>query len=171
MCTWVCTWVAQEAVGTDTVADGGWVRYRAAAVGIPKPPHPTFNALLICDHTIREEQTMKMSLIGIFFAIGSANFPVVHHSLSVYLSVGDAEGHYKLRLELLRSDTMQRIGRGESEVDVLDRRLPAEFVFVLQALAFDQPGRYQFDLYANDEWVGSQSFQVLQLKSTSGEPR
>jgi hypothetical protein len=137
----------------------------------PKPPRPRFNAMLICDQTIREEGTGKISLIGIFAAIRTDRFPIVHSSLSVYLNVGDAQGAYRLRLELLRADTLQKIGRGEANVEVIDLRLPAEFVFDLRGLVFDVPGRYQFDLYANDEHVGSKSFQVLDSKQSLEEPR
>jgi len=126
-----------------------------------KPPKPILNAMLICDQTIREELTGKISVIGIFGAIQSSRFPVYHHSLSIYANLGDAQGSYRLRLELLRADTMQAIGRAETTVEVRDRMLPAEFVFDLRQLVFDRPGRYQFELYANDESVGSRSFQVL----------
>ena len=127
----------------------------------PKPPKPAFNAMLICDHTIREEGTRKVSVIGIFGAIHSARFPAVHSSLSVYVNLGDALGAYRLRLELLHADTMQKIGSGEAELRVHDLMLPAEFVFELQRLVFDRAGRYQFDLYANDEHIGSKSFRVV----------
>ncbi len=67
-------------------------------------PHPTLNAMLLCDHTIREHGTGKVSLIGIFENISAARFPVVHRSLSVYAKLVDAEGEYTIRLELLRLD-------------------------------------------------------------------
>jgi hypothetical protein len=136
-----------------------------------KPPQPSFNAMLICDQTIREEGTGKVSLIGVFGAIHSNRFPVMHSSLSVYVNLGDAQGTYRLRLDLLRSDTMQKIGSGKAELNVLDLMLPAEFVFVLQSLVFERPGKYQFDLYANDDYVGSKSFQVLQSDQIPGAPR
>src|SRR3989442_11211587 len=85
------------------VASGLSVGYGPAhptPMSVPKPPRPTFNAMLICDNTIREEVTGKVSLIGIFAAIQSPAFPVVVPSLCVYLNVSDAQGRYRLRLEL-----------------------------------------------------------------------
>src|SRR4030095_285264 len=105
----------------------------------------------ICDHTIREEITGKVSLIGIFAAVQCPAVPVVLPSLCVYVNVADAQGLYRLRLELMQSDSMRVIGRGEGDLHVVDLRLPAEFVFQLQGLAFDRAGRYQFNLYANGE--------------------
>ena len=130
-------------------------------MSVPKPPRPTFNAMLICDNTIREEVTGKVSLIGIFAAIQSPAFPVVVPSLCVYLNVSDAQGRYRLRLELMHADSMRVIGHGEGELEVGDQRLPTEFVFQLQRLVFDRPGRYQFNISANSELLGSKSFDVV----------
>jgi len=66
---------------------------------------------------------------------------------------------------------MTVIGRGEGNFNVLDRMLPAEVLFELQGLIFDRPGRYEFNLYANDEYVGRKSFDVLQLTQSAGESR
>lgn len=48
-------------------------------------PHPSLNAMLLCDHTIREQGTGKVSLIGAFENISAAHFPLVHRAPSVYL--------------------------------------------------------------------------------------
>jgi hypothetical protein len=134
------------------------------------PPHPTFNAMLICDNSIREEGSGKVSLIGIFANILAVKFPTVHPALCVYVNLGDAEGKYRLRLELVRAgDDMQTIGRGEHDVEARDRMKPAEIVFQLVGLAFDRPGRYEFVLYANDRMVGRKSFDVLKLDRPQGE--
>ena len=66
---------------------------------------------------------------------------------------------------------MQKIGSAEADLKVRDLMLPAEFVFELQALVFDRPGRYQFDLYVNDDFVGSKSFRVLESHQVPGEPQ
>jgi hypothetical protein len=134
----------------------------------PRPPHPTFNAMLICDNTIREEGTGKISLIGIFGVVYSPAFPAVHPSLCVYLNIADALGRYRLRLDLMQADSMRVIGRGEGELEVTDRERPAEFVFQLLGLAFEGPGRYQFNLYANNELLGSKSFNVVLSKQPPG---
>lgn len=142
---------------------------RAIPMTDPEPPHPTFNAMLICDNSIREEGTGKVSLIGIFAHIWSLKFPTVHPSLCVYVNLGDAQGKYHLRLELMRADDMRTIGRGEAEAEVGDRMKPAEIVFELAALAFEGPGRYEFVLYANERLVGRKSFDVLKLDARPGE--
>ena len=93
------------------------------------PPHPTFNAMLICDNSIREEGTGKVSLIGIFAHIRALKLPATHQSLCVYANLGDAQGKYHLRLELMQADTLQIIGRGEAQLEAPDRMEPTEMVF------------------------------------------
>lgn len=136
----------------------------------PEPPVPTFNAMLICDTAIREEGSRKVSLIGIFDSITGSTFPMVHPALCVYVNLGDAEGTYRLRLELVRADEMVTLGRGGAELSARDRMMPAEAVFQLRGLLFERPGRYEFVLYVNEAFVGRKSFVVV-LKSTirSGE--
>lgn len=133
----------------------------------PSPPHPTFNAMLICDNAIREEGTGKISLIGIFANIWSLEFPTAHPSLCVYLNVGDAQGSYRLRLELVRADDLRIIGRGEAEASAADRMRPAEMVLEMQGLVFERPGMYEFVIHANDRLLGRKSFQVLKLEKPS----
>jgi len=96
--------------------------------------HPSLNAMLLCDHTIREAGTGKVSLIGIFENISAARFPVVHRSLSVYT---------------LRAT-------------FADRMTPGEIIFALENLGLDRPGRYEFRLHANDRFVAGKSFVVVQ---------
>jgi hypothetical protein len=136
----------------------------------PSPPHPTFNAMLICDNAIREEGTGKVSLIGVFAQIWSVKFPSVHRSLCVYVNLGDAEGTYRARLEMIRADTMQVIGRGEIEFQSTDRMRTTELVFELLGLVFERPGRYEFVLYANDRLVGRKSFNVVERSQPPGGP-
>jgi hypothetical protein len=137
----------------------------------PEPPRPTFNAMLICDDAIREEGTGKVSLIGIFANIWSLKFPTIHHSLCVYVNLGDAQGKYRLRLDLLRTDDMRLIGQGSAELETHDRMKPTEIVFELPGLVFERPGRYEFDLYANEHMVGRKSFDVVKRERPPGDAR
>lgn len=122
--------------------------------------------MLICDNTIREEGSGKVSLIGIFENIlvaPAAQFPVRHGLLCVYAKVTDAEGEYGIRLELVRLDDELTMGGGEAQVTLADRMTPAEFVFQLPDLVFERPGRYEFRLFANRRCVGNKSFSVVHL--------
>jgi hypothetical protein len=123
--------------------------------------------MLLCDLTLREHGTGKMSLIGIFENITAARFPVVHRALTVYAKLGDAEGDYAIRLELLRLDDNHMVAQGTLRASFGDRMTPGELTVNLENLGFERPGRYEFRLYADDRFVASKSFTVLQTQTGS----
>lgn len=131
------------------------------------PPHPALNAMLVCDLVIREEVTGKTSLIGIFENVSAHQFPAQCGFLSVYVKLGDAQGEYGIRLELVQLEDLRVIGRGQFRATFGDRMIPAELIFQIGNLVFEGRGHYEFRLYANDRWVGSKSLNVVQ----AAEPR
>ena len=130
-------------------------------MSVPPRPHPSLNAMLLCDHTIREHGTGKISLIGIFENISAARFPVVHRALSVYAKLGDAEGEYAIRLDLVRLEDSHVVAQGALRATFEERMTPGELIFALENLGFERPGRYEFRLYANDRSGAGKSFTVV----------
>ena len=123
--------------------------------------------MLLCDLTLREHGTGKMSLIGIFENISAARFPVVHRALTVYAKLADAEGDYAIRLELLRLDDSHMVAQGTLRAAFADRMTPGELTVNLENLGFERPGRYEFRLYADDRFVASKSFTVIQTAAST----
>jgi hypothetical protein len=117
--------------------------------------------MLLCDLTIREAGTGKISLIGVFEDISAAAFPVVHRGLAVYTKLADAEGEYTIRLELVRLDDSHVLAQGTLTATFASRMTPGEMVFNLENLGFERPGRYEFRLYAADRFVAAKSFRVV----------
>jgi len=136
-------------------------------VSAPAGPHPSLNAMLLCDHTIREQGTGKVSLIGIFESITSGRFPVVHRALSVYAKLTDAEGEYAIRLELVRLDDTHVVAQGTLRASFADRMTPGELIFALENLGLERAGRYEFRLFADDRFVAAKSFTVQSAPAAS----
>jgi hypothetical protein len=136
-------------------------------VSAPAGPHPSLNAMLLCDHTIREQGTGKVSLIGIFESITSGRFPVVHRALSVYAKLTDAEGEYAIRLELVRLDDNHVVAQGTLRASFADRMTPGELIFALENLGLERAGRYEFRLFADDRFVAAKSFTVQSAPAAS----
>ena len=130
-------------------------------------PTPVVYAVLICDYTIRDGETGKVSVVGIFDQIRAVEFPTVHPGFFVYVNMADAEGEYKMGLELLHSGSMKRIGYGEQSVTYTDRLVGVELVFDLRGLVFDEPGQYEFRVWANRHHIGGKPFRLVQLKPES----
>jgi hypothetical protein len=128
-------------------------------------PVPKTNAMLICDYVITEEETHKKSLIGIFENIRAAQFPCIHHFLTVYIKLTDAKGDYRFRLEL--TDLKNNTVMGKSEIpEVIHFESPLathELVFNLRNLRFDHPGEYEFRIFADDKIFGQKTFLVDQI--------
>jgi hypothetical protein len=92
-------------------------------------------AMLIADHAIREAETNKVTLVGIFDRIFGQTFPLQwSHPVAVYVRVTDAEGDYPIRLELVRLEDEQTIGRLEGRAVVGSRLQPHELIFLFGPL-------------------------------------
>jgi len=130
---------------------------------------PKANAMLICDYVITEQGTNKKSLIGIFEHIGTAQFPVVHHSLSVYVKLTEARGEYQFRLELadLKNDRVLSKGDLPGKIHINHPLETRELVFNFMGLKFEEPGQYEFRIYANDRIFGQKVFVVSQVPNRS----
>ncbi|MBI2160737.1 MAG: hypothetical protein HYU25_10255 [Candidatus Rokubacteria bacterium] len=97
---------------------------------------PVVSALLLCDLIIREEGTHKASLIGIVRSISAPRFPANLGELWVYPMVTDAEGEYRLRLDLVRLQDL--------------------------SIRVESPGLYNLHLLANERLIGTRTFNVVQ---------
>jgi hypothetical protein len=124
--------------------------------------------MLLCDLTIREQGSGKISLIGVFENISAARFPVVHRALSVYAKLTDAEGDYTIRLELVRLEDSHVVAQGTLQATFADRMAPGELIFNLENLGLEKPGRYEFRLFAEERFVAGKSFTVIQTGTTTG---
>jgi len=75
---------------------------------VPNPIEPRCKALLLCDRTIVEEGTKKISLINIFSDFGSAEFPAESPPFTLFAQFTDASGRYEVKFEVhdLAEDTL-----------------------------------------------------------------
>ena len=122
--------------------------------------------MLVCDQAIREVETNKVTLVGIIHRILGLEFPLLwSRPTTVYARVTDAEGEYEIRLELVRLEDEQTIGRVDRKAEVPDRMASREIIFNLDGgLLFELPGRYEFRLFADGRHVGGIVFTVIQMQ-------
>jgi len=127
--------------------------------------------MLICDHVIIEHGSGKFCLFGVFDKIFSRSFPAVHPIMWVYSKVTDAQGQYDFRLEMVNLNNMQIIGEGTANgVVIADRMTPHQITFRLSPVPLPEPGRYEFRLSANGQYVGNQSVVVEQIQAGGRNP-
>jgi hypothetical protein len=124
------------------------------------PPHPVLNAMLICDQTFQDEQSGKITLVGVFETVRAYQFPARHGRLCVYAKLADVQGEYRLRLQLVQLEELKVVGQGQFGATFNDRMTPVELSFQVLDTVFERAGRYEFRLYANERWVGSKALTV-----------
>lgn len=129
------------------------------------PPHPTLTAMIVCDTIIDDRATGKKSAIGIFTNLSSQNFPCAHPQLGIYFCVTDAEGPYTLKIQLVHLDTMTILGEVVlPEYHINDILSIEDFGVQLQHCVFNAPGKYDFRLFANGQYLGNKVFNVVQVQ-------
>ena len=125
------------------------------------PVTPKLSALLVCDMIIHDIQTHKKSVIGIFSNIAAVAFPASHPTMSVYFCVSDAEGEYRFELRIVDVESGQAIGSENlPPVRITDRLQAFDCGVHLINLTFPHAGKYEFQLFANDEFLGGKDFSV-----------
>ena len=139
------------------------------ARGNPEVPKPIGQAVLLCDDVIREADTGKMTLVGIFDRVMGPAFPLSWtRPASVYARVTDAHGHYTFRLDLVDLERDQTIGRIELPFQLEDRIASHDLVFPMNGMRFERPGNYEFQLFADLRYVGGMRLYVLQVSQPQG---
>jgi hypothetical protein len=129
------------------------------------PRSPVLKSFLIADTVIQDRASGKWSVVGIFDRVLAPSFPTVHPMVAIYLKMADVEGKHRIRVEF--KDAEDRcVGRFEGvEVDVKEGTQTVEMGLPTQMLPLTKPGRYQFQLFVNDEYVGSADLTAVTLKT------
>lgn len=131
------------------------------------PPKPEIITFLIADQVIQEKGTNKWSAIGIFDHIYAENFPLMHQSLGLYIKLTEAQGEYKIRIELTSAEDHQKLGVFEGlNLRMESPLMTFDFGIQTRNLHLPKPGKYHFDLYFNDQLCKSLPLFVEQAKQS-----
>ncbi len=132
---------------------------------------PEVKAFLLCDYVLHEAGSNKKSLIGIFEQVNSPRFPFRHGRMSVYANFTDAHGTYELGLRLVRIRDGKILMEAKGmRVQVADPLQVSELGVNLEGIVFEEPGKYEFALYGNDQFLQSKPFQVRKVDQPPGAP-
>ncbi len=127
-------------------------------------PIPIVRAFLVCDLIVAEQGTGKKTLIGVFDEITSKKFPSAIQRLSVYVRTVDAVGNNRFNLKLVHLDTDTMVGEsglaGDAGPDPLGG---VDLTWNIPVLTLPGPGTYEFQLFANDIWIGRTTLTAKKL--------
>ena len=122
---------------------------------------PELVAILVCDQIIRDVQTNKSSLIGLFNRITAENFPSIHPRIHVFVSLTNGHGTGDGELRCVRRDVDETIGGMKGKIKFPSPLAVVDMNFNIAGIHFPGPGRYSFDFYFNGELLGSRPFEVM----------
>src|SRR6266478_1839126 len=117
-----------------------------------EPPIPSVLAMLLCDQIIIDAQTQKKSLIGIFDTFNAVAFPAAAN-IAVYAKLADAEGQYKFKIRVVHLKDERLLGEVSADGMIQTRLEPADVAVYLMGFAVPEPGKYEFQLFANDVYL------------------
>lgn len=124
----------------------------------------TLDALLLCDSAIRDAQTGKWTLVGVFDAVWAAEFPAVHQSMDAYFRLRVA-GPVGVRL-LWRAPSGAAHPLATIAVTPAPRGLVEGTVRVTR-LELAVPGEYRLELEIDGAPLGATGLTVAALPDHS----
>jgi hypothetical protein len=128
-----------------------------------KPP-PKCKAILLCDHTIIEAGTGKISIIGIYDNWHATQFPCVTRPFTAFLQMTDGIGRYAISVEVHDLQAGQIIAQARiAEVIFPERVSKVNLMIPVPSLPLQHAGSYDFVVLADGQEIDRQQFQVVQV--------
>lgn len=130
---------------------------------------PILLALVLCDTSIRELGTNKLSLIGTFSGVSSSTFPCIHQTITVYVALTEGLGTVPCKLRLTSLSDGSTIFEIPGQIPFTDRTSVPELVFQLNQVRFETPGMYAIEFWAGDDVLGSRKINVQKVELRPGQ--
>lgn len=117
------------------------------------PPIPTLLAFLACDSVIHDAETQKKTLVGVFDRALSPNLPAAV-TVGLYAKLVEGSGQYtfKIRMVTLKDETP--ILEIVSPPTNWSEPGSLEFGMNVRGILVQEFVKYEFQLFANDIYVG-----------------
>jgi hypothetical protein len=132
-------------------------------------PLPRCKAILLCDHTIVEAGTGKVSLIGIVHAFAFPTFPALTRPMTAYLQLTEGIGRYEVGLEIRDLAMSQAIAQARgAAIEFADRLATVQLMLPIPALALQHMGPYEVLVFANGQEIDRQKFTALSVAGAGG---
>lgn len=127
---------------------------------------PSLLSVLICDTVIIDAQTQKKTLVGLFDLIAVSQVPFIQ-KVGFYAKLTDLEGTYTFIIRLVQLGEEEQLlvegTAGPYQVD--DRLASIEIALNFPPFSISEYGRYEFQFFANDMYVGRAVMNVIRHES------
>ena len=125
---------------------------------------PVLVAVLICDAAVADPSSGKKNLIGIFDQLNVARFPT-QWPVTIYMKLTDAEGFYKMEVRYVQVSSGQVLAKAELESQFTSRLVSADLFVPFPPLPVPSEGRYEFQIWANEVYLGGTFMNAVQRKT------
>ena len=130
-------------------------------------PIPIALGLTLCEKVIVEEGTRNVTLMSTFTKLRAWEFPSPPRQFDVYVVLTDGLGDGIIDLVGTRLETDERIYSLSMPVHFPDRRMEVRLRLRINGCSFPEPGRYQFTLLIDGEWIAHRELQVVAAEEKS----
>jgi hypothetical protein len=129
-----------------------------------KKPPPQCKAILLCDQTIVEAVTGKVSIIGIFDSWNFPQFPHPTRPFVAFLQLTNGIGKYGVSVDVHDLQGDQIIAQASvAEVIFPERQTKVNFMIPVPPLLLQHSGSYDFVVLADGQEIDRQQFQAIQV--------
>lgn len=139
---------------------------------MPRQVLPQVQAIVLCDHIYRDDETGKCVLAGTFNRVFLEEFPGEYQPASIYLNLSDFHGQHAIQFRFVRLSDQKIIDESPKfPIAHDDRREPHECIFDLPPLDFQEPGRYSLEILYDGETIGHADVEALTPKENTGSSK
>lgn len=125
---------------------------------------PVLLAAIVCDVAVADPSTRKKNLIGIFDKIHVGKFPT-QRPVSLYGKITDADGYYQTEVRYVQVSTGKAMASAQGELQANNKLESPEMIIHFPPLPIPEEGRYEFQIWANDIFLGSTFIDAIPRKS------
>ena len=130
-------------------------------------PQPVALGLNLCEKVIVEKGTNNVTLVSNFTKLIVEEFPSPPQRFAVYAALTDGLGDATINLVVTHLDTDEVINTYRASVHFPDRLFEVRVLFRLSECSFPAPGRYQFSLLIDGEWIAHRQLEVFPRENGS----
>jgi len=145
--------------GTGLQQDAGGIMEHAGT-----PEKPLVVAAVICDQAIREENTHKWSLIGIFSDVSVPALPAIHPGCCLFLAITNIYAATGFTV-LIGRDGKPPMAQVEAQVEAATPLAVAEMSLRLANMPLLDEGMYRIDVVCAGDRIGGTKFRVRRVEA------
>ncbi len=127
-------------------------------------PIPTLLAFLICETVIHDAETQKKTLVGLFDQYLSSALPCQIAGLGLYAKLVEGSGQYMFKIRMVSLKDESQVLELSTPGNWPVAEAPLEFGVNIRGIPILAFGAYEFQLYANDVYLGRAVFSVEKLQ-------